>query len=120
MAFQNTLQMGRENRKQIKAQVTNEVHNKYFKIIVGKDEEISQLVQRCLKLQKQNEELVAENIELKEQLEKYENWNRRLQEFMDMDPDSREEVITQYRTSKELNDRFSNILNMYEKMFGMF
>ena len=57
---------------------------------------------------------------LKEQLEKYEDWNRRLQEFMDMDPDSREEVITQYRTSKELNDRFSSILNMYEKMFGMF
>ena len=120
MAFQNTLQMGRESRKQIKAQVTNEVRNKYFKIIEGKNEEISQLVQRGLKIQRWNEELVAENIKLKEQLEKYEDWNRRLQEFMDMDPDSREEVITQYRTSKELNDRFSNILNMYEKMFGMF
>jgi regulator of replication initiation timing len=112
--------MGRESRKQIKAQVTNEVRNKYFKIIEGKNEEISQLVQRCLKIQRQNEELVTENIKLKEQFEMYEDWNRRLQEFMDMDPDSREEVITQYHTSKELNDRFSNILNMYEKMFGMF
>ena len=120
MAFQNPIQMGRESRKQIKAQVTNEVRNKYFKIIEGKNEEISQLVQRGLKIQRWNEELVAENIKLKEQLEKYEDWNRRLQEFMDMDPDSREEVITQYRTSKDLNDRFSNILNMYEKMFGMF
>ena len=90
------------------------------KIIEGKNEEISQLIQRGLKIQRWNEELVAENIKLKEQLEKYEDWNRRLQEFMDMDPDSREEVITQYRTSKELNDRFSSILNMYEKMFGMF
>ena len=111
--------MGRENRKQIKAQVTNEVRNKYFKIIEGKNEEISQLVKRCLQIQKLNEELVAENIKCKEQLEKYEDWNRRLQEFMDMDPDSREEAITQYRTSKELNNRFNNILNMYEKMFGM-
>lgn len=112
--------MGRESKKQIKAQVTNEIRNKYFKIIEGKNEEISQLVKRCLKIQRCNDELVTENIKLKEQLEKYEDWNRRLQEFMDMDPDSREEVITQYRTSKELNDKFSNILNMYEKMFGMF
>lgn len=112
--------MGRESRKQIKAQVTNEVRNKYFKIIESKNEEINRLLQRGFKIQMWNEELVAENNRLKEQLEKYKDWNRRLQEFMDMDPDSREEVITQYRTSKELNDRFSNILNMYEKMFGMF
>ena len=112
--------MGRESKKQIKDQVTNEIRNKYFKIIEGKNEEISQLVKRCLKIQRCNDELVTENSKLKEQLEKYEDWNRRLQEFMDMDPDSREEVISQYRTSKELNDRFSNILNMYEKMFGMF
>lgn len=112
--------MGRENRKQIKAQVTNEVRNKYFKIIEGKNEEISQLVKRCLELQRCNKELVAENLKLKEQLEMYEDWNRRLQEYMDMDPDSRKEVIAQYRTSKELNDRFSNILGMYERMFKMF
>lgn len=112
--------MERQSKKQIKAQVTNEIRNKYFKIIEGKNKDISRLAQRCLNLQKQNEELVNKNLKLKEQLEKYEDWNRRLLEFMDMDSDSREEAITQYRTSKELNDRFSSILGMYERMFKMF
>lgn len=111
--------MGQENRKQIKAQVTNEIRNKYFKIIEGKNKDISRLAQRCLTLQKQNEELVDRNLKLEEQLEKYEDWNHRLLEFMDMDSNSREEAIAQYRTSKELNDRFSNIIGMYEKMFGI-
>ena len=69
--------MERKSRKQI----TNEVRNKYFKIIEGKNEEISQLIQRGLKIQRWNEELVAENIRLKKQLEKYKDWNRRLKEF---------------------------------------
>lgn len=112
--------MGRESRKQIKAQVTNEIRNRYFKIIEGKNEEINQLVKRGLKIQQWNQDLLSENIRLKEQLEKYEDWNRRLQEFMDMNPDDREEVINQYRTNKELNDRFNNIIDMYERMFGMF
>lgn len=88
-----SLTMAKESKKQIKAQITNEVRNKYFKIIEGKNEKISQLIQRGLKIQRWNEELVAENIRLKEQLEKYEDWNRKLQEFMDMTPEEREKVI---------------------------
>lgn len=112
--------MAKESKKQIKAQAINECAKQFRSRIENLEFRLNAQVQMNLDLHKKNGDLLVENLKLKEQLEKYEDWNRRLQEFMDMDPDSREEVITQYRTSKKLNDRFNNILNMYERMFGMF
>lgn len=111
--------MGQQSKKQIKAQLRNEITKEYKDRIYYAEQEC--VVARAKffteqKLRVQAEEKVAL---LQEEVDMYKDWVCRLQEFMDMDPDSRKEAVTQYRTSKEL-DRFSNILNMYEKMFEMF
>lgn len=112
--------MAKESKKQIKAQLINEVSAQYRYKMARLENQIKYMENRLAQQHQETLEYRQRALKAEEQLEKYEDWNRRLQEFMDMDPDSREEVITQYRTSKELNDRFSNILNMYERMFGMF
>ena len=112
--------MAKETKKQIKAQIINEIAKQFHSRIKNLEFRLNAQIQMNLDLHKKNDDLRIENLKLKEQLEKYEDWNQRLQEFMDMDTECREEVIKQYRTSKELNERFNGILNMYERMFRMF
>lgn len=116
--------MGRESKKQIKAQLINEVAKTYTDRLQREQDKFGRMYHTMKnitdKLKKENLKLQEENLKLQEKVEQQEDWIRRLQEFMDMDVDTRQETIAQYRTSKELNDRFSNIIGMYEKMFKIF
>ena len=53
--------------------------------------------------------------ELKEKVEQYEDWNRRLQEFMDMSEEDRKHELEKYRVSQELN----GVLDMYKHFMGL-
>lgn len=59
---------------------------------------------------------------LQEELDKYKDWVRRLQEFMDMDPETRENEIKKYKEQIELEDMFervianSNLLKMFNQL----
>ena len=67
-----------------------------------------------LDLHKKNDDLRIENLKLKEQLEKYEDWNRRLQEFMDMTPEEREKVIQDSKFRVATNQRLNKIMDMFQ------
>ena len=49
-----------------------------------------------------------------EQLEKYEDWNRRLQEFMDMTPEEREKIIQDSKLRISTNQRLNKIMDMFQ------
>jgi len=49
--------------------------------------------------------------QLEEKVEQYEDWIHRLQEFMDIPAEVREEVIQKYRTEKILEERFGALLD---------
>lgn len=51
-----------------------------------------------------NRQLYAENEELKEKLREYEDWIERLQEFVNMNSDEREQAVKKYREEKEINE----------------
>lgn len=106
----------KESKKQIKAQLTNEIAAKYKSRIDNLESEIKRLTERGFKMQMWNETLVSENIKLKEKVEKYEDWNRRLQEFMDMNPEERDKVFKELETSAALHQKMGSFLTMFKHL----
>ena len=97
-------------QKQLKEQVRIECHKYYKKLYNEKLEKLEAENKRLEKLNweinKENAFLKYGNAELKEKLAKYEDWNARLQEFMDMTDEDRN------RAFKEMKERAENTSNM--------
>lgn len=106
--------MAKESKKQIKAQLINEIAKQFHSRIENLEFRLNAQVQMNLDLHKKNDDLRIENLKLKEQLEKYEDWNRRLQEFMDMTPEEREKVIQDSKLRVATNQRLNKIMDMFQ------
>lgn len=106
--------MAKESRKQIKAQAINECAKQFRSRIENLEFRLKSQVEINLSCQQRCKELQAENLKLKEQLEKYEDWNRRLQEFMDMTPEEREKVIQDSKLRVATNERLNKIMDMFQ------
>lgn len=104
----------KETKKQIKAQLINEIAKQFHSQIENLEFRLNAQVQMNLDLRKKNDDLLIENIKLKEELEKYEDWNRRLQEFMDMTPEEREKVIQDSKLRVSTNQRLNKIMDMFQ------
>lgn len=109
--------MATKTTKQIKAQIINEVSRSY-------KDKIKELTDKNTQLSKSNWELLCKNgvlnekvHELEEKVSQYEDWNRRLQEYMDMEPDEREKAIQAYKTQEALNIKIEPIINFMSKLF---
>ena len=109
--------MATKTTKQIKAQLINEVARSY-------KNRIKRLIDTNTQLSKSNWELIQKNgvlnekvQELKEKVTQYEDWNRRLQEFMDMEPDEREKAIQTYKTQEVLNIMIEPYIKFMSKLF---
>lgn len=106
-----------ENKKQIKAQLRNQISKEYKDRIYNVEQECHRTEQKYLAtrermfaeqtLRIEAEEKVAL---LQEELDKYKDWVRRLQEFMDMDPETRENEIKKYKEQIELEDTFEHAI----------
>ena len=105
--------MATKTTKQIKAQLINEVARSY-------KDKIKRLTEKNTQLSKSNWELINKNSvlnkkvqELEEKVTLYEDWNRRLHEFMDMEPDEREKAIQAYKTQEVLNAHMINFMTKF-------
>lgn len=106
-----------ENKKQIKAQLRNQISKEYKDRIYNAEQECYRTEQKYLAtrermfaeqtLRIEAEEKVSS---LQEELDKYKDWVRRLQEFMDMDPETRENEIKKYKEQIELEDMFEHAI----------
>ena len=118
-----------ENKKQIKAQLRNQISKEYKDRIYNAEQECYRTEQKYLAtrermfaeqtLRIEAEEKVSS---LQEELDKYKDWVRRLQEFMDMDPETRENEIKKYKEQIELEDMFEHAIansNLF-KMLNQF
>lgn len=109
--------MATKTTKQIKAQLINEVARCY-------KDRIKRLIDTNMQLSKLNQELEQANLilnekvqELEEEATQYKDWNRRLQEFMDMKPDEREKAIQAYKTQETFNIKIEPYINLMSKLF---
>ena len=110
----NLLVIMKETKKQIKAQIINEISTKYSKKIKELEEDRRRAIDSWSRLVEKNSILQAENIRLKDELEKYEDWNRRLQEFMDMTLEEREKIIQDSKLRVATNERLNKIMDMFQ------
>lgn len=109
--------MATKTTKQIKAQLINEVARSY-------KDKIKRLTDKNTQLCKSNYELINKNgilnekvQELEEKLSQYEDWNRRLQEFMDMSPDEREKSNPILQNTKSLKCENRTSDKLYDKIY---
>jgi len=104
----------KETKKQITAQVTNKLTNKF-------NIERERLQKRCSELWalyvaevKKRQKLQEENLKLKDQIEKYEDWNRRLQEFCNMPDGEREKAIEAFRVEQQAQHKYAEFVDQLD------
>ncbi len=113
-----------ETKKQIKAQLRNQIAKEYKDRLLSASQECRKArMELCAEqaLRVQAEEKVAS---LQEEVDMYKDLVRRLQEFMDMDPETRENEIKKYKEQKVLDDMIdyvanSNFFKMFNQLTGM-
>lgn len=107
-----------ENKKQIKAQLRNQISKEYKDRIDRAEQARAAASEKYFsehKLRMQAEEKISS---LQEELDMYKDWVRRLQEFMDMDTETRENEIKKYKEQKTFDDTFEFVADSY--FFKMF
>ena len=104
----------KETKKQITAQVTNKLTSKF-------NIERERLQKRCSELWvlydaevKKRKELQEENLKLKDQIEKYEDWNLRLQEFCNMPNGEREKAIEAFKVEQQAQHKYAEFVDQLD------
>lgn len=99
----------KETRKQIEANLRNKMAAQYK----TKTENLQKQIEA---LQKTNHDLMMrahkaeqEKMEMQDRLQQLEDWNTRLQEFMDMSEEDRQKYIENLRAQTELNDTLNSL-----------
>lgn len=105
--------MTKDSKKQIKAQAINECSKQYRERIKSLEIQICALRTKLSEVERQKVEAERENIKLKDELEKYQDWNRRLQEFMDMKPDVREKALAEIELRTATYSRLKRVLTIF-------
>lgn len=111
--------MGRQSKKQIKAQLINEVAKTYTDKLQREQDKVVMLGRMYQTMKATADKLKEENLKLQEKVEQQEDWIRRLQEFIDMDPDTRQKAIAEYRVNEQITG-FDRIMNIFETMLYKF
>lgn len=113
-----------ETKKQIKAQLRNQISKEYKDRLDSAKQECMTARAKFITEQKMRVQAEDKVASLQEELDMYKDWVRRLQEFMDMDPETRENEIKKYKEQKVLDDTIdyvanSNFFKMFNQLAGM-
>ena len=105
-----------KTRKQIVEQTRNEVIKQYTANLQILMERINKLA-KVYDIEKQKRIECQERIdELQEKVNLYEDWIQRLQEFMEMPENQREEYIAHMKEQENANKIMLQIINLYNFM----
>lgn len=105
----------KETKKQIKAQLTNEIANRYRAEILNLKSDVAHYRAMYAEEKKRTMQLQSECSELKDKVEQYEDWIRRLQEFMDMEPDTRDKAIADLKVRSEISQKMKGVMDFYSR-----
>ena len=109
-------------REQVRKELSKSFQKKYEAELKSL-EEFKRLYHKTLAekedLAKKYFELSSENGALKDKVAQYEDWIIRLQEFMDMEPNAREEAIQKFKTEKAVTEQMHDILDFYGRFTSM-
>lgn len=104
----------KETKKQIKAQLTNDISLRFKRRIDVLETELRCVRSELRECDNQRRKAERTVLELQDKVEQYEDWNRRLQEFMDMTPEEREKIIQDSKLRVATNERLNKIMDMFQ------
>lgn len=107
----------KQNKKQIEANLRNKLASQYKEKTEQLKSEKAVLEKRYNEMYERARKAEIERDELKDKVAQYEDWNRRLQEFMDMSDEDRIAYVENLKRTKELDDAISRF-GFYGKMLG--
>lgn len=107
----------KQNKKQIEANLRNKLASQYKEKTEQLKSEKAVLEKRYNEMYERARKAEIECDELKDKVAQYEDWNRRLQEFMDMSDEDRIAYVENLKRTKELDDAISRF-GFYGKMLG--
>lgn len=107
----------KQNKKQIEANLRNKLAAQYKEKTEQLKNEKAVLEKRYNEMYERARKAEIERDELKDKVAQCEDWNRRLQEFMDMSEEDRKAYVENLKKTDELNKTISH-LGFYTKMLG--
>ena len=109
--------MSKLNKKQIENELRGKIAKQYTAKIFYLEKENAHLREEKVEYFRRARQAEQEKLEMQDKLNQYEDWNRRLQEFMDMSEEDRTAYIENLKRTKELDDAISRF-GFYGKMLG--
>jgi phage host-nuclease inhibitor protein Gam len=110
--------MAKVNKKQIEATLRNKLAAQYTAKVADLKKELEALHEANKEYRARAYKAEQEKNEIQDKLEQYEDWNRRLMEFMDMSDEDRKAHIEKLKKTDELDKAIKNF-NFYNKMFSL-
>lgn len=101
-----------ENKKQLKAQLTNEISKRYQNRIKELEDSRNTLRTKIEIERQQFRELQEKYLNLASEFESLKEWNTRLMEFMDMSPEDRKIYVENMRASQQFNSQMNQLSRM--------
>lgn len=101
-----------ENKKQLKAQLTNEISKRFSNRIKELEESRNALRTKIEIERKQYLELQEKYLNLAQEFDSLKEWNTRLMEFMDMSPEDRKVYVENMRASQQFNSQMNQLSRM--------
>lgn len=109
--------MSKLNKKQVENELRNKIAKQYTAKVFYLEKENANLREANAEYRKRAYQAEQEKLEMQDKLEQYEDWNRRLQEFMDMSEEDRTAYVENLKRTKELDDAIRRF-GFYGKMLG--
>ena len=101
-----------ENKKQLKAQLTNEISKRFSNRIKELEDSRNTLRTKIEIERNQFRELQEKYLNLAQEFESLKEWNTRLMEFMDMSPEDRKVYVENMRASQQFNSQMNQLSRM--------
>jgi len=109
--------MPKLNKKQIENELRGKIVKQYTKRTQELEDKVKRLSEQVYEANQRVHKAEQEKLEMRDRLNQLEDWNQRLQEFMDMNEDERTAYVENLKRTDELNkaiDRFG----FYGKLLG--
>ena len=107
----------KQTRKAIEANMRNKLAAQYKAKTERLEEEIERLRQRNKELSARAMKAEQEKMEMRDKLNQFKDWNRRLQEYMDMGEEDRKAYAEKIKQEAKLNSLISEHFAPYLGLF---
>lgn len=111
----------KESKKQIKAQLTNEIAARYKKDVEYWEGKYDKMFEAAKKAEKERDEATKRALAAEAKLNEYEDWIERLQDFCNLSDEDRKKAIEKMKADNESEAKYNVYLehfNMWNKFLG--